>query len=473
MEQVILGRGPEKETLRRLFESNQSEFLAVCGRRRVGKTFLVREYFDGRIAFQVSGLANSNTRQQLKNFSTTLSSYTNTKMPVFEDWLDAFACLIEYINSLPEGKKVIFLDELPWMDTSRSNFIAGLEHFWNGFASARHDILLIVCGSATSWMMDKLINNHGGLYGRITDRIILEPFTLKESEEYLDFLGFNFSRYEVAVCYMILGGIPYYMKFMDTRLSLSQNIDNLLFAPNGKLYSEFDNLYVALFKNSDDYIKVVKALSIKAMGLTRNEIIEETGIASGSALNTIMQNLETCGFIRRYANMGKMKRDMVYQLVDFFTLFHFYFRQDAYPNGLNYFSAILSTPTFNTWAGLTFEILALCHTRQIKEALGIRGVATQEYAWRGSSNERNVQIDLVINRGDNTVNVCEMKFSKGYFVIDKDYSQKLQEKLLALQTKVPAYKSLQLTMITTNGIMQNKHSSVVNNEIKLDDLFAF
>lgn len=465
----IIGREKEKAVLHKILESGQSEFVAVCGRRRIGKTFLIREALEKQIVFQLSGLANSSTKEQLQNFAQTIALYDSTIKAKPKNWLEAFLILTKYLLTLSEKRKVVFIDELPWLDTAKSDFMSGLEHFWNGWASTRKDIILVVCGSATSWMMDKLINNHGGLHNRLTQRIFLQPFTLKETEEMLQSKGISYSRYEVAECYMVLGGVPFYLSMLDSKVSLAQNIDSLLFDPMGMLHSEFKNLYAALFKNSEDYEKVVAALSTCNQGLTRSDILKKAKLKSGSKMTTILNNLEYCGFIRSYTNFSYSKKDSVYQLVDFYTLFYFRFLKDAAFRDIKYWSAIQSTPTFNTWAGLSFELLSLQHAEQIKDALGVRGVLTESFAWR--SRENKAQIDLVLNRNDQTINICEMKFSRGMFTITKQYADELRKKMLIFQTETKTKKSLQLTMITSNGVQRNPHSSVMTNEVLLDDLF--
>ena len=344
MRDCIIGRKTEKKELDKIFNSSKAEFLAVCGRRRVGKTFLIKEYFEKELVFSVSGLAKANTPKQIKNFYSTLKLYDASLNEKPNDWLDAFNLLIKYLTSLPQERKVILLDELPWMDTQKSGFISALEHFWNGWASSRRDIVLIVCGSATSWMMDNLINNHGGLHNRLTRQMFLEPFTLNETEQMLESLGFNLSRYEIAEYYMILGGIPYYMTLLNPEESVAQNIDRLIFKRNGELTNEFDNLYAALFKNSENYIKVASVLNSKRSGLTRNEIKEETKLPSGGTLTKILKNMESCGFIRKYKCLSLGKTQTVYQLVDFFSLFYFRFMQHETGNKANYWSAIQGIP---------------------------------------------------------------------------------------------------------------------------------
>ncbi|MBR2265247.1 MAG: ATP-binding protein, partial [Paludibacteraceae bacterium] len=310
----VYGRQTAKESLDKYYHSAQSEFIAVFGRRRVGKTFLIREYFEQEMVFQFSGMANSSQEIQLQRFSQTLARYTGSAPHPISNWLDAFFGLEQYIEHLPStAKKVVFIDELPWIDTPKSGFISALEAFWNGWASIRKDILLIVCGSVTSWMVDNLINNHGGLYGRLTGQIPLQPFTLKECEEYFQGRGLHLSRYEICEAYMVFGGIPYYLNFIDPQRSLSGSIDFALFNPNGPLYDEYSHLFPAMFRRSENYEKVVNILAQRQYGMTRNEIIEHTHLSSGESLTRVLSNLERCGFIRKYSPLGT--KDKLYQLI--------------------------------------------------------------------------------------------------------------------------------------------------------------
>ena len=474
MRDSIIGRKGEKAELDKIFHSAKAEFLAVCGRRRVGKTFLIKEYFEKELVFSVSGLAKANTKKQIKNFYSTLKLYDSSFTEKPNDWLDAFNLLIKYLTSLPQERKVILLDELPWMDTPKSGFISALEHFWNGWASSRRDIVLIVCGSATSWMMDNLINNHGGLHNRLTRQMFLEPFTLNETEQMLESLGFNLSRYEIAEYYMILGGIPYYMTLLNPEESVSQNIDRLIFKRNGELKNEFDNLYAALFRNSESYIKVASILNSKRSGLTRNEIKEEAKLPSGGTLTKILKNMESCGFIRKFNCISLGKTQTLYQLVDFFSLFYFRFMQHETSNKTNYWSAIQGTQKFYAWAGLAFENVALYHISQIKHTLGISGIDSEEYTWRKDSNEsEGAQIDLLIDRKDNTINLCEMKFCESIYELKADEEMKLRNRISALRSSLKKKtKSIQLTMITSFGVAKGKHSGIVQSQVTLDDLFS-
>lgn len=474
MKEVIIGRYKEQKELEKIYNSPRAEFLAVCGRRRVGKTFLIKEYFEKELVFSVSGLAKANTAKQLKNFYSTLKLYDPTLSEHPADWLDMFNILIKYLMNHLAKRKVILLDELPWMDTPRSGFISALEHFWNGWASSRRDIVLIVCGSATSWMMDNLINNHGGLHNRLTRQIFLEPFTVGETEQMLESIGFNLSRYEIAEYYMILGGIPFYMNLLNPEESISQNIDRLIFRKNGELNNEFENLYAALFKNSDKYIKVVSKLNEKRMGLTRDEIKKETKILSGGTLTKMLKNLESCGFIRKYRSLCDGKIRNMYQLVDFFSLFYFRFINNSSSSGkANYWTSIQGTPKFYNWAGLAFENLALNHVEQIKKRIGISGIDSEEYAWRKQTDDTGgAQIDLLIDRKDRTVNLCEMKFCEDIYSISAAEDMKIRNRISALRDASKfKTRSIQPTLVTTFGLEKGKHSSLIQHTIILDDLF--
>ena len=418
-------------------------------------------------------MANAGTQEQLKSFYHTLKRYDSSAKAIPSDWLDAFDMLIAYLASLGEGRKVLFIDELPWFDTQGANFVSALEHFWNGWASARRDIVLLVCGSATSWMMNKLINNHGGLYGRLTRRIALAPFTLGEAYRFVASRGISLPPYEMAEAYMIMGGIPYYLQMLDARLSLAQNIDRLCFNPNGELYDEFPILYRSLFADSELYMKVVECLHLRGYGMTRNEISEASGLKSGKTLTTILENLTASGFIRQYVNYGCSTRKSLYQLIDFFTLFHFRFMRESSFRNLLFWSNIQRTPRFYAWAGISFEILATTHIPQIKQRLGITGVATNEYSWRSRNTEETegAQIDLVIERADNTLNICEMKFSETEYAITQEYDKTLRQKIAAFVAQTKTRKSVQLTMVTTYGLKRTIYSGSVQSEIVLDDLF--
>ena len=471
---MIIGRKEEQKILLSAVQSEYSELIAVYGRRRVGKTYLIRETFGYKFTFQHTGLANARTKDQLFSFAISLRDAGYDDCPIPQSWLEAFSLLSRFLTNSTDEKKIIFLDELPWMDTPRSNFISAFEHFWNGWASARRDIVLIICGSATSWIINKVINDHGGLHNRVTQRIALQPFTLKECEMFARSKGLEMSRYQIAECYMVLGGIPFYWSLLEKGLSLAQNIDKIFFARNGKLTNEFNLLYASLFKSPEQYIDVVTALGKKKVGMTREEIIRAIDKPSNGALSKVLDELEYCGFIRKYSGYGKKTKEAIYQLVDNYTLFYFKFIRQNKNNDEHFWSASVDSATHRVWSGLAFERLCLAHTQQIKAGLGISGVLSNIYSWRKETDENGsgAQIDLLIDRNDQVINICEMKYSLSEFSIDAEYERNLRNKKSAFIEATHTRKAVHLTMVTTYGVRQNSHSGIVQNVITLDDLFA-
>lgn len=471
---MIIGRKEEQQILHSAAQSENSEFVAVYGRRRVGKTYLIRETFGYKFTFQHTGLAKGNTKEQLFSFAISLRDAGYDDCPIPKSWLEAFSLLSAYLKNSTDEKKIVFLDELPWMDTARSNFISAFEHFWNGWASARKDIVLIICGSATSWIINKVINDHGGLHNRVTKQIALQPFTLKECEMFAESKGLEMSRYQLAECYMVLGGIPYYWSLMEKGLSLAQNIDKIIFAKNGKLSNEFNQLYASLFKSPEQYIDVVTALGKKKAGMTREEIIAATDMYSSGTLSKVLDELEYCGFIRKYNGFDKKSKQAIYQLIDNYTLFYFKFIQQNENNDEHFWSASIDSAMHRAWSGLAFERLCMAHTQQIKAALGIAGVLSNVYSWRKEADEMSdgAQIDLLIDRKDQVINLCEMKYSLSEYAIDAEYEQKLRNKKSAFIDATNTRKAVHLTMVTTFGIKANAHSGIVQNEITLEDLFS-
>lgn len=471
---MIIGRKEEQQILHSAAQSENSEFVAVYGRRRVGKTYLIRETFGYKFTFQHTGLAKGNTKEQLFSFAISLRDAGYDDCPIPKSWLEAFSLLSTYLKNSTDEKKIVFLDELPWMDTPRSNFISAFEHFWNGWASARKDIVLIICGSATSWIINKVINDHGGLHNRVSKQIALQPFTLKECEMFAQSKGLEMSRYQLAECYMVFGGIPYYWSLLEKGLSLAQNIDKIIFAKNGKLSNEFNQLYASLFKSPEQYIDIVTALGKKKAGMTREEIIVAIDKYSNGALSKVLDELEYCGFIRKYNGFDKKSKQAIYQLIDNYTLFYFKFIQQNENNDEHFWSASIDSAMHRAWSGLAFERLCMAHTQQIKAALGIAGVLSNVYSWRKEADETSdgAQIDLLIDRKDQVINLCEMKYSLSEYIIDAEYEQKLRNKKSVFIDTTNTRKAVHLTMVTTFGIKVNAHSGIVQNEITLEDLFS-
>lgn len=471
---MLIGRKKEQQELLKAYKSDYSEFVAVTGRRRIGKTFLVRETFNYMFAFQHSGLANQKTRAQLREFRQSLLKSGMKRCRIPADWFDAFHLLSVHLDGLAMKKKIVFIDELPWMDAPRSNFVSALEHFWNGYASARKDILLIICGSATSWIINNVFRNHGGLHNRVTYRINLSPFTLYECEQYAKSLHLGIDRRSVLECYMVMGGIPFYWSLLERGRSIAQNVDLLFFSSNGKLHYEYNELYSSLFKNPEPYLKVVSTLGTKRMGMTREEIIEEGGIANNGLLTRVLEDLESCGFIRKYSYQGIKRSNAIFQLIDNFTLFYYKFMHDNAGADENFWTVNTNTSKRNAWEGLSFERVCFEHIRQIKQALGISGVSTRVYSWRIKDDPvygKGAQIDMVIDRADNILNLCEMKFSQAEYAITKSDDENLRNKCARFSMTQKGHKSVHITFIAPYGVKDNMYRYTIQNVVTLNDLF--
>lgn len=474
---LIIGRDKEKAELQRCIDSDRSELVIVYGRRRVGKTYLVDEFFGRKYDFTFVGGHNLPQRTQLRSFAKALKqAMGETSARKLSDWFDAFDVLEEYLSSLPEDrKKIIFVDEMPWIDSLRSDFTPAFENFWNGWAARRRDIVFIASGSATSWMVDKLIENQGGLHARITCQIYLRPFTLYETELYLKSRGCSWDRFQIAQCYMFFGGIPFYLSLIDPSLSLVQNVDALCFNKGGALRQEFDELYGALFTHADNYIKVVRLLANHKGGMTNAEIAKAAKL-DGKKLCQILKNLERCDFIMKFRYYGKKTQNRLYKLTDFYTLFYLkYIEPNIDSFDEQWWSKHYLSLSVEAWQGLTFELLCLFHISQIRKALNIGGVASEAYIWFDKAdktkNQRGAQIDLIIERADRVINLCEIKFSQAQYKISADYEIKLRNRMELFRDRTHCTKSLVNTFVTTFGVANGIHSSIVNSEVTLDNLF--
>ncbi len=471
----IIARKNEIAQIERLYASGRPEFVIIFGRRRVGKTFLVNQLLGDRFTFSFVGSRNQPPSLQLRRFGTQLAEAMGSVfVPVLSSWEDAFTQLRFLIDSKPRNeRKVIFFDEMPWIDTPRSKFVEALEYFWNAWAAQRNDIMFIACGSATSWMVNKLVKNPGGLHNRITAQIYLRPFTLGECEALLHANGCHWDRYSIAQCYMALGGVPYYLNLLNPQESLAQNIDRLFFAKNAPLCDEFEQMLNAMFPNAEKYIAVTRALSSRREGLLRSEIVSATNF-SGGALSAILENLERCDFIEVYSKYNSSVRNAIYRISDPYLLFYFKFVNENRSKDPHFWSNNINSRAVVAWQGFSFETICLLHLPMIKHKLGISGISTKSCAWRtqGDAGRQGAQIDLLIDRIDRIINVCEIKFSSTPYSVTKDYEMKLRAKMAVFRAETHTTKSLALTMITPWGVLPGMHSGIVQNEIVIDDLFV-
>ena len=473
----VIGRTEEKKLLLDIVNSTDPELVAMYGRRRVGKTFLIRNFLEKQLIFEFSGIHNASLNQQLENFTLAMTKATGSKMPLAKpkNWQQAFKLLTEYITPLiNKQKRVVFFDEFPWICSPKSGFMQAFEHFWNTWASKQKNLAVIICGSAAAWMINNIINNKGGLHNRVTKRIRLLPFDLHETEMFLKDRKINLDRYQILQLYMAMGGIPHYLKEIKKGESAIQSIDNICFSKNGLLNEEFKNLYNSLFDDAGNHKLVIKALANNGKGLTRKEIIDTCKISSGGGTTQLLEELMESGFISSYIPFGKNSKDVVYKLTDEYSLFYLKFIEHSRSNGKGTWLKLSRESKWRSWSGIAFESICLKHTQQIKKALGIEGVYTETSGWRyhPQKGEKGAQIDLLIDRQDFCINICEMKFSVNEFIVDKNYAGELENKVSVFKSQTKTTKTLFLTLVTTFGIKKNEHATrLIQNEITMDALF--
>jgi AAA+ ATPase superfamily predicted ATPase len=469
----IIGRHAEKAALEKYYRSNEPELVAITGRRRVGKTFLIRNSFNDEFFFYITGVRDSNLATTMERFHKAMREYGFQMETAPKSWAEAFDALKHAINKAgAKNRKVIFFDELPWLDTPRSGFIQEFDYFWNSFASARSDVLFLICGSAASWMANKIFRATGGLHNRVTGRIFLKPFSLAECEDFFAARNIVIDRHDITEAYMIFGGIPYYLRYWDGQYGLPQNIDRIVFRENAPLKDEFALLYDSLFKSPDRHIEIIAALGRRKKGLTREELLLELKRKDGGKVTDILNDLEMSGFIRRYESYPDKTKGSIFQLVDNYSLFHLAFVARRGNLDEHYWSNMHNTPKLNSWRGYAFEQVCLKHIEQIKAALGISGVMTRVSSWRSNKANPGVQIDLILDRSDRIVNLCEIKFAKYEYEIDKKYGMEMRRRVSAFMAETNTRQTPHVTFITTYGVKRNAHSSVMQSEVRMDDLFA-
>jgi AAA+ ATPase superfamily predicted ATPase len=473
----IAGREHEIGLMKKMLDSPEAGLLAMYGRRRIGKTFLIEQVYGQNIIFALTGLHRASLREQLTNFAISLSEQTNAntnKVP--RNWLIAFKELKTFLaKQSKDVKQVIFFDEFPWLDGKRSGFLAAFEHFWNSWASKQPHLLVVICGSAASWMIKKVIRNKGGLYNRITQNIRLLPFTLAETAIFLKQRNISLSPYEITQLYMCMGGVPHYLKEVGAGMSAAQIIDKLAFKKDGLLTKEFQFLYKALFENSENHETIVRALATKRSGLTRQQLVSLLPMASGGSLTTWLYDLEESGFIEKYRPFNKIQKEALYRLTDEYSLFYLKFIEGSGRTSEVNWLSLSNTPQWKSWAGYAFEGICLKHTQAIKKAMGISGLTTTQSSWilKGSGHKQGAQIDMLIDRPDNTINLIEIKFAQASFTLTKNDATDIRNKIQTFIEDTQTRKNVFCCMITPYGVAKNEHYlGLVQQQFILEDLFG-
>ena len=477
MKHFFIGRKEEQKILQQAFDSLEAEMVAVIGRRRVGKTFLIKETYQEHICFEITGLQNANLATQLAHFSFTLRRFSEGKAPLVEpsNWLEAFQQLVLYLDEFPKSQRqVLFFDELPWMASQKSGFLTGLGFFWNSWA-VKENVVVVICGSAASWMIQKVVNNTGGLYNRVTKRIFLQAFSLQETQEYLHSKHLHFDPYQISLIYMAMGGIPHYLKEIEAGQSAVQNIDRICFSANGILRDEFDRLFSSLFADSERHIAAIRTLARSQQGLTRPQLIKQSKLSEGGSSSRVLKELEQSGFLTTYVPFGKKKKEQLYRLTDEYSLFYLKFIEGNAPDGQHTWQHLSQTQSWKSWSGYAFENLCLKHIGVIKKALGISGVYAKASTFhqKATTGEAGTQIDLVLDRNDQVVNLFEIKFYRSEWSLTEKQAKAIREKLRIFHESTQTRKYLMPILITPFGIRTNQHSlGLIERVLTLEDLFV-
>ncbi len=470
----LIGRAEEILQLNEIVHNSNANFVALYGRRRVGKTFLIKEFFNHSFTFYTIGLANATTQEQLFSFNNAIQEHFNIKTKQPKNWLETFL-LLKKCLAKSKGKKIIFLDELPWLDTAKSDFMTGLEWFWNSWASTQKNLKLIVCGSAASWMINKLLKNTGGLHNRVTHRLKINPFTLAETEQFLKQKNFALSRFQIVKLYMTMGGVPYYLDQVRKGESDTQAIERLCFTTNGMLKNEFEFIFTSLFKDASKHELIISKIFALGRQATRENIVKATKIESSGDFSKKLMELEESGFISSYAPFGQNKSKKIYLLSDYFSLFHFKFIATANKYEKGMWTNRITDAGIIAWRGLCFELVCINHIQAIKTSLGIQGIYSTSAPWlfKGNNKKDGAQIDIIIDRKDGVINLCEIKFCESEFTITKKYDLEMRNKLSVFLSETKTRKAIFPTMITSFGLQKNAYAtSFIQCQITMDALFV-
>lgn len=482
----LIGRREEEKILEDFFDSSKAEFLAIYGRRRIGKTYLIRSFFKNKtnIFFNSTGIHNGKLDRQIKEFTKELSRtfLHGIELKEKDNWFDTFEVLTELINKQGNKKVVLFFDEFPWMATARSKILEAIDYYWNHFWSQDARIKLIICGSAASWIIKNIVNDKGGLHNRITRTILLEPMNLRDTKQLLLNLGVKLNNAHVAQIYMMTGGVPFYLANIPSGLSATQVIEKLAFSKNGLLLEEFDRLYSSLFDDAEIYIEIVKEIAKNRYGLSQRDLAQKIKkISRGGTLVKKLKDLENAGFIISFIPYKHKKRGMFYKLIDEYSLFYLYWiepikaslQKQSLREG--YWEKLTKSSSWYSWAGYTFEAMCYKHLKEISQTLDLSPTAIQntwQYIPHKGSKEDGAQIDLLFDRDDDAITICEIKYTSSPFAIDKEYAAKLRRKIEIFRQKTQTSKQIFLSMISAQGLKSTIYSEdMVDKIVTLNDFF--
>lgn len=485
----IIGREREIGLLNSMLESERAEFYAVYGRRRIGKTHLVKAFFDKKKChfMHCTGIQKGGIKDQLGAFYDAISDcfFDGVTLQKEQTWNKAFEFLKGLIDNKVSSRQkiVIFLDELPWLVTPRSKCLQMLEYYWNRYWSFDPRIKLIICGSSASWILKKIINDRGGLHNRVTRQILLRPFNLVETQKYLASLGVKLNMWHTTQVYMATGGVPYYLMTLHQKgLSSSQIIEQLAFSNDAPLQNEFDKLIASLFDDAAAYSELLKILSKHRYGLSQAEILNKsTHFSKGGRVTEKLKALADAGFIIKLKSYQNSAKGVYYRVIDEYTLFYFYWiaplanTVQSSSFGEGYWQEIQKSAAWQSWSGYAFEAIVYKHLTQVRNALLIPPSAIAD-SWRYQSklaDESGAQIDILFDRPDDVITLGEIKMTAKPFVIDKQVAANLVQKKDVFTRRIKTQKQIYIAMISASGVAQNHYfDELISGVVTLKDFFT-
>lgn len=476
----------ECKVLDQFLTSEKAEFLAIYGRRRVGKTFLIRTYFENQdvIFFDTTGEKNARLAIQIKHFTKQISTvfYNNAPLKPGKNWDESFELLTLAINSSNVSKKIVlFFDELPWMATKNSHILQSLDYYWNQHWSKNSRIKLIVCGSSASWIIDKIVNNKGGLHNRITRNILLEPFNLSKTKSFFRKTKLSITERHIVTLFMVMGGVPFYLSKIEKNLSAIQNIENLAFQHNSFFLNEFNNLFSSLFSDADIIVEMIRIIASYRYGILQDALLKKMGpLLQGKGGLEKLHALEDAGFIMHFKSHWHKKRGIYYRVTDEYCLFYLYWIEPVKDTLLKrnltegHWNKMTQQSSWHIWTGLAFESICYKHLPEITRALSLPGIAIPN-TWRYTptqDHKKGAQIDLLFDRDDDAITICEIKYTEKPFVITKAYAEQLQQKIAIFKEVTGTQKQIFIAMISANGVKENQYSSLLSTVLTMKDLFT-
>jgi AAA+ ATPase superfamily predicted ATPase len=465
----FIGRKVEIAQLTALIDLPRPSIAVIYGRRRVGKSELIRHVTQGKNVLSFEGLEGQPKHKQIKNFLFQLSAQSNIREKNISDWPDA---LILLRTLTQDGQWIIILDEFQWMANYQNELVSVIKMIWEKYLSQNPDLTLILCGSIASFMKSKVLKS-SALYGRTDYELNLHELNLSEISEFFPGKGSD----EVIDTAMLVGGIPKYLELISEYPSLYDALEPLAFSQDGFFKTEYDRLFASHFGKKPIFMKIIQTLATNPYGLTTGKLAKEMQVASGGTLCHQLDDLESAGFLHSIIPFDKPEGSKLrkYILMDAYVRFYHSIirgsmKETTPPN--TQFHAIMSSPRYAAWAGMAFEFLCMRHHKEISRILGFHGIpyTAGPFFQRKTLDTPGVQIDLLFERSDKILVLCEMKYLLAS--VPGDIIDQVNRKVSALQEKYPGRTILKVLLTKTGSTETVAKKGYFFRIIRADELIT-